>query len=414
MTETIPAVLTDSADDPTAARWASSRRLRGRRPRRPTARRRPRRGRRDRRRRRRPASRCSPATSTTRPPPRRASATGWFLTGDVPAATPIGRFTFDGRRSDVLKVAGENVSTVEVEQVADGASRRARGRGGRRARRRPRRGARWRSWCRRPGAAADARRAARVVRRAADQVEAAPRHHASSTSCHAPASARSASSCSRPRAERPTSDAPECTMTILTDDLLASFDASDRRRRQGGHACRRRSTRPSEFLGVRARGAVRPRVAVRRPRRAHPERRRLVHGHDQRRADHRRPRQGRPGALPCRRSASTAAMQVCDGAGQLHQVHVPVPPLELRPRPAGCSARRRWSAPRRSTRRTTRCPQLRVEQWQGFVFVNFDPDAAPLAPDARRATSRTSPTTTSTTPCARARSRSTTCRGTGR
>ena len=30
---------------------------------------------------------------------------------------------------------------------------------------------------------------------------------------------------------------------------------------------------------------------------------------------------------------------------QLHQVHVPVPPLELRPRPAACSARRRWSAP---------------------------------------------------------------------
>ena len=42
---------------------------------------------------------------------------GWFLTGDRARRDADGRFTFDGRRSDVLKVAGENVSTVEVEQV---------------------------------------------------------------------------------------------------------------------------------------------------------------------------------------------------------------------------------------------------------------------------------------------------------
>ena len=41
---------------------------------------------------------------------------GWFLTGDR-ASCDAGRFAFDGRRSDVLKVAGENVSTVEVEAV---------------------------------------------------------------------------------------------------------------------------------------------------------------------------------------------------------------------------------------------------------------------------------------------------------
>ena len=29
-------------------------------------------------------------------------------------------------------------------------------------------------------------------------------------------------------------------------------------------------------------------------------------------------------------------------------------------------------------------PQLRVEEWMGFVFVNFDPDAAPLAPTLER------------------------------
>ncbi len=42
---------------------------------------------------------------------------GWFCTGDRATREPDGRFLFDGRRSDVLKVAGENVSTVEVEQV---------------------------------------------------------------------------------------------------------------------------------------------------------------------------------------------------------------------------------------------------------------------------------------------------------
>ncbi len=42
---------------------------------------------------------------------------GWFLTGDRASYDTDGRFYFDGRRSDVLKVAGENVSTVEVEAV---------------------------------------------------------------------------------------------------------------------------------------------------------------------------------------------------------------------------------------------------------------------------------------------------------
>lgn len=42
---------------------------------------------------------------------------GWFLTGDRASRDEHGRFQFGGRRADVLKVAGENVSTVEVEQV---------------------------------------------------------------------------------------------------------------------------------------------------------------------------------------------------------------------------------------------------------------------------------------------------------
>jgi carnitine-CoA ligase len=42
---------------------------------------------------------------------------GWFLTGDRATRDVSGRYRFDGRRSDILKVAGENVSTVEVESV---------------------------------------------------------------------------------------------------------------------------------------------------------------------------------------------------------------------------------------------------------------------------------------------------------
>ena len=41
----------------------------------------------------------------------------WFRTGDRARRDADGRYYFDGRRADVLKVAGENVSTVEVEQV---------------------------------------------------------------------------------------------------------------------------------------------------------------------------------------------------------------------------------------------------------------------------------------------------------
>ena len=41
----------------------------------------------------------------------------WFLTGDRAARDHTGRFFFEGRHSDVLKVAGENVSVVEVEEA---------------------------------------------------------------------------------------------------------------------------------------------------------------------------------------------------------------------------------------------------------------------------------------------------------
>ena len=41
----------------------------------------------------------------------------WFDTGDRAVVDELGFHYFAGRRSDVLKVAGENVSIVEVEQV---------------------------------------------------------------------------------------------------------------------------------------------------------------------------------------------------------------------------------------------------------------------------------------------------------
>ncbi len=42
---------------------------------------------------------------------------GWFLTGDRATRAETGLHYFVGRQSEILKVAGENVSTVEVEQV---------------------------------------------------------------------------------------------------------------------------------------------------------------------------------------------------------------------------------------------------------------------------------------------------------
>ena len=47
----------------------------------------------------------------------RAFDGGWFRTGDLAYTDDEGRFRFAGRRGDVLKVSGENVSTVEVESV---------------------------------------------------------------------------------------------------------------------------------------------------------------------------------------------------------------------------------------------------------------------------------------------------------
>ncbi len=47
----------------------------------------------------------------------RSFVDGWFRTGDLARRDADGYLYFEGRRSDVLKVAGENVSVVEVEAV---------------------------------------------------------------------------------------------------------------------------------------------------------------------------------------------------------------------------------------------------------------------------------------------------------
>jgi carnitine-CoA ligase len=47
----------------------------------------------------------------------RAFRRGWFRTGDLALVHPDGQWRFVGRRGDNLKVAGENVSVVEVEEL---------------------------------------------------------------------------------------------------------------------------------------------------------------------------------------------------------------------------------------------------------------------------------------------------------
>ena len=74
------------------------------------------------------------------------------------------------------------------------------------------------------------------------------------------------------------------------------------------------------------------------------------------------------------------AMQVCEGSGNVDAPSRARTTTGTTPSTAACSARRRWSARQASTRQDFRLPALPVELWAGFVFVNMDRDAAPLAP----------------------------------
>ena len=164
---------------------------------------------------------------------------------------------------------------------------------------------------------------------------------------------------------------------------------------------------------VRARGPVRLAVAVRRRGEPHPRAGRLLHDHHrQRRADHRRPGQGRRGArllvdLPAPRHADRRRR------GPLHQVHLPVPPVELRPHrpPPRCAGHGAHGRVRQEGLPAAGAEGRAVA---GLRVRELRPRRRAARPHARDLRRRTSSTTTSSTPCAPARSPSPTSRGTGR
>jgi len=79
------------------------------------------------------------------------------------------------------------------------------------------------------------------------------------------------------------------------------------------------------------------------------------------------------------------AMQVCEGEGNNTTFKCPYHHwnYSLDGRLLGAPAMERTEAFEKSD---FGLPQLQVEEWQGFVFVNFDPDAAALAPTLERYT----------------------------
>ncbi len=95
---------------------------------------------------------------------------------------------------------------------------------------------------------------------------------------------------------------------------------------------------------------------------------------------HHRPRQGRQAARLRQRLPASRQRAVHERHRQRQaRIPLPVPPVVLRPRrqtARDCCART-W--PARSTRARTRCIQVPVDTFAGFIFLNPDPDAAPLA-----------------------------------
>ena len=177
--------------------------------------------------------------------------------------------------------------------------------------------------------------------------------------------------------------------------------------------CLPSSTPSPEVLDFEKEAVLREGVAVCRARRAHPRTRRLVHRHDLRRTDHRRPRQGRRGAC------DVGGLPAPGNAG-LRRRRATTPPssapittgtTRLDGRLLGAPAMERTDD---FDKADYGLPPLAVEEWQGFVFVNLDADAAPLAPTLAQYEPLRRATTTSSMRCAPARSPSRGCRGTGR
>ncbi len=75
-------------------------------------------------------------------------------------------------------------------------------------------------------------------------------------------------------------------------------------------------------------------------------------------------------------------MPIAEGSGKLRRFVCPYHSWSYDPQGELTHAPRMQD--RVSTSRVCRLPELRSEVWNGFIYVNFDPDAAPLAPRLTR------------------------------
>ena len=172
-------------------------------------------------------------------------------------------------------------------------------------------------------------------------------------------------------------------MTILTPDLLSSFDSSVT------DVATAETLPPvvytsEEFL-LREEGVVRHVVALRRPGQPGPEPRRLLHVQRERRADHRGSRQGRRDPRAFSSICQHRGMQLVDDAGTCTKFTCPYHhwSFGLDGRLLGAPAMERTEG---FDKKDYPLPAVKVELWQGFVFVSLDPNAAPLGPSLERYT----------------------------
>ena len=173
----------------------------------------------------------------------------------------------------------------------------------------------------------------------------------------------------------------DALMTVLTDELLASFDASrspivDK----AVHACRRVIYTSAEFLDFERDAAVRPRVAVRRPGQPHPEA-----------GDYFTPQPtASRSSSPVPRTDSSGrsraicqhrGMQVADDAGNCRKFTCPYHQWSLRPRRP--PARRAGHGAHRGLRQEG-LPAAGAggRAVAGLRVRQLRPDAAPLGADA--------------------------------
>ena len=121
----------------------------------------------------------------------------------------------------------------------------------------------------------------------------------------------------------------------------------------------------------------------------HPERRRLLHDARSTASRSSSPAPRTAPSARSRRSASTAACRWPTAPATARKFTCPYHHWSygLDGRLLGAPAMERTEG---FDKKDYPLPALAVELWQGFVFVNFDRDAAPLGADAGRATSRSS------------------------